>query len=1821
MKHCKRFLSFLAALALLLSMSLPSFSMAQDAPEAWAEDAELWGDEALWGDEDEAPAPEYGELQEDADPAPAADAAAEAPAADAPADETAEADTPDDGPEAAADAAADETAEADAPDDEPEAADEADADAPADAEEPSVSELLARPEEDPDDGGFELAPAPAFPEALDADEPERPEGAASVGDAAEIGDAAQATPDPADGGEDWEDADFDGEAAPLEFPDLEDEADEAPAPEERAVLRFRAETHRGGADNVIVTAEAEPDALPSDAVLCVEAVGDARLLDAVVAEKQSLERRVSLVRALRSGFCDAQGRPLQPDKPVRVTLSFVEAGETWELYRVDAPESAELAELDFAQIETLAGEPEEAAGMAAELLGDAPEDGDALERRSMFAQLRFELDGSGVYAIVGMETVVFEYLSADGEAWTVTVSYDPERFGFLRDAVLKAELLEGAALEACLEATARTLGTTPEALDAARFFDIRLCAPDGTEYHELGGDVRVTVRLSTPLCPDPDAVLRAVHFADGLDAPPQIAAAELSADGMELRFAQSSFSVTGTVMQLDDSKWLRLLGSYVVLVKERGSNTYYMLEVVYPANAPSSEDNYPYTFYQYKVKLTEARVEEKDGKLTLHIDDDPEQGTDYSDLDSIKKWLWYSESYTYNEIRPANGAGGNPHGLQNVATGCYLGPARVGSSTPYNFCAARVGRDGTDVNLPSVGCTACALQFYPDEGNPRTLVSKNQFVGRRDWWYFKIKKNVNGDYLQGVRVGTLTASALDGALEFYFVSDILINGQPAGVGGVQPENNPSYSFYTYADNPPQGGEPQPELSADPPTAKKTLLSRGDGTYDLSLSVTADTRDDSFRDGSAEVVLVVDVTKSLDQKGAAEAERDALLEIGEMLMQKGVPIHVVLFAKGAWTDFVTYTEENSAGYRDLINKAYNWTTGDCPIGDSTNWEAGLKLGAEVLRQIDDQEEQGAATPYRDKYLIFVSDGEPNTRLTNENEYLSVTPSLSEFAGGRGYSEDEATYEAKENDPGLKHSLELASLLVSANANFISLYVRGDYTEGNIEVNDAEGLERMKLLAAQAQAGGVYANGKYYSLAAETLPLGTYYQTDPEDGESVAGELIAAARFVLRKFFYQDVSLRDGLTAGTALAGELTEGAVPAFSYRIERPVKNESEPRKYTGEEVTDGGGKIWLRFFRDTDGGKKYLSASDETKNLEEALLFHPASYDSDERKLSWDIQTAAPSDAYRLLDGATYTVSFPVWPNQETFDTVAGAMNGVAGELPGLEREDGTWKLSTNTVADVGYTPLLMSKDGEEPPEWRIGDPKQTPIANPDPVDVEPWPVKARKVWLDGGTEHSDIKSLTLKLWQDENDYIGPIVLTEAGGWLSADFSISPGMMVKRTEETEDWGKAVTFNGKPYVLLNEGYGYYFTEDGMEFTEGTDASSYQYQLEKDVFYPILVDGVPVNAHRVADGDSYAYTDDGQLVRPLLAKNWMKGIYITKQVVDDKGNPVQPDAQTEQPGFKLNVTLTAPNGDVSDFPLLDGSEPDSSHIVRYYVLDRDGNNITPDSENYLVFKDGAVRGTFIIGAGDMILFPDVPEGTCYSVEELEIPAGYALDGMVGSAQDTETGSFVPVEELADGGYQAVASANRLVVRNKMGEFEPARIVIDKFETGERSQKLSGASFVLYRYPTQKELDEDESLSAETPLYYSRGPDDEKPQFRPEPELALTVTTDADGHAEFTDLPDGLYYLLETEAPVDYQKLVAPIAVTVDTSWLKTADNPTPAQIAAALVFVVPIANLPKSTLPATGGYGAARWTGLGLLLLWGGAAGGLVLRGRRRRAPQ
>ena len=219
------------------------------------------------------------------------------------------------------------------------------------------------------------------------------------------------------------------------------------------------------------------------------------------------------------------------------------------------------------------------------------------------------------------------------------------------------------------------------------------------------------------------------------------------------------------------------------------------------------------------------------------------------------------------------------------------------------------------------------------------------------------------------------------------------------------------------------------------------------------------------------------------------------------------------------------------------------------------------------------------------------------------------------------------------------------------------------------------------------------------------------------------------------------------------------------------------------------------------------------------------------------------------------------------------------------------------------------------------------------------------------------------------------------------------------------------------------------------------------------------------------------------------------------------------------------------------------------------------------------------------------------------------------------------SYVVVEKEVPKDYELIywyarSDTSTAIFYNRFVE-SLIKIIIDKFQSGDRSQKLGGAEFLLYRYPTQEELDEHSEWNAETVLYYMLDQSG-TPGFTPERENATPQTTDSNGYAEFDELDDGVYYVVETKAPIDYRTrsdVMKLVVGTVENETSAVADdiiltNP------AERVMAAHVPNYPDSTLPATGGEGAAWMQGAAIALLTLGGAYLLynALRKRREEDP-
>jgi len=147
-------------------------------------------------------------------------------------------------------------------------------------------------------------------------------------------------------------------------------------------------------------------------------------------------------------------------------------------------------------------------------------------------------------------------------------------------------------------------------------------------------------------------------------------------------------------------------------------------------------------------------------------------------------------------------------------------------------------------------------------------------------------------------------------------------------------------------------------------------------------------------------------------------------------------------------------------------------------------------------------------------------------------------------------------------------------------------------------------------------------------------------------------------------------------------------------------------------------------------------------------------------------------------------------------------------------------------------------------------------------------------------------------------------------------------------------------------------------------------------------------------------------------------------------------------------------------------------------------------------------------------------------------------------------------------------------------------------IEILKTDVSGVALGGAKFRIYTDATKAQADISSSGSTTTGALVDTNSN------------ILEVQTETDGKATIYGLEPGTYYLVETTAPAGYNKLTAPVTVTVNDS------------MAAAYLVDVTVTNSAEFVLPITGGTGTILFTVVGLLLI-GGAGVFLIISKRRR----
>ena len=190
----------------------------------------------------------------------------------------------------------------------------------------------------------------------------------------------------------------------------------------------------------------------------------------------------------------------------------------------------------------------------------------------------------------------------------------------------------------------------------------------------------------------------------------------------------------------------------------------------------------------------------------------------------------------------------------------------------------------------------------------------------------------------------------------------------------------------------------------------------------------------------------------------------------------------------------------------------------------------------------------------------------------------------------------------------------------------------------------------------------------------------------------------------------------------------------------------------------------------------------------------------------------------------------------------------------------------------------------------------------------------------------------------------------------------------------------------------------------------------------------------------------------------------------------------------------------------------------------------------------------------------------------------------------------------------------------------GTTKPSEVVtptypLDVKKTDTKDTMLAGAHFKLYASTTDGNIDKNTVIKVTKDVENTDG----KYTYAADQSAAdtidemVTVASEIDGNynLHINGLAAGIYYLEETQAPDGYNKLSAPVKVTIkktsDTEWTITKDNNETPETDK----IIDIENSTGSLLPSTGGRGAIAFAVIAALLVFGVAVS--FIRDKRKEA--
>lgn len=248
-----------------------------------------------------------------------------------------------------------------------------------------------------------------------------------------------------------------------------------------------------------------------------------------------------------------------------------------------------------------------------------------------------------------------------------------------------------------------------------------------------------------------------------------------------------------------------------------------------------------------------------------------------------------------------------------------------------------------------------------------------------------------------------------------------------------------------------------------PAHSKTIKDNGDGTYDLTLSVTGDTEQSSSAT-PVDIVFVVDVSSSMNDKvdgwfgkSRMKAAHDAVEALANNLLtgenaNKQIQVSVVTFGTNA---------QVATGFTGDSSVVANAVPTAAERNQGTNWEGGLKLA----------NAQTSGREGAEKHVVFLSDGNPTYRVSpmgysrgDEINLLSPDHKVNDNLYGLGSSDtnDGRCYAAAKAEANRRSGANLFVVSVAKDADRMTSFAtdtNGTFLDGTTADNLASAFSQI------------------------------------------------------------------------------------------------------------------------------------------------------------------------------------------------------------------------------------------------------------------------------------------------------------------------------------------------------------------------------------------------------------------------------------------------------------------------------------------------------------------------------------------------------------------------------------------------------------------------------------------------------------------------------------------------------------------------------------------------------------------------------------------